>query len=67
MLEAETAALRADLAETKDKLGHETTRADRAYAKWEADRASLERAKDALAVVLAQIEDAEADRSPDGV
>jgi hypothetical protein len=38
----------------------ETGRADRATAKWEADKTSLDRAKDALAVALAQIEEAEA-------
>ena len=58
-LEAEGAALRAVLGETKEKLGTESSRAEKAFAKWEADRASLEKAKDALAVVLAQIEDAE--------
>jgi hypothetical protein len=34
-------------------------RAEKAFAKWEQDRIALERAKDALAVVLTQIEDAE--------
>jgi len=59
VLEAETAALRTELAESKAAHAHETARADKAYAKWEQDRAALERAKDALAVVLSQIEDAE--------
>ena len=59
ILEAETAALRTELAETKGAHAREAARAEKAYAKWEADRAALERAKDALAVVLGQIEDAE--------
>jgi CheY-like chemotaxis protein/chromosome segregation ATPase len=59
VLEAETAALRTELAESKAAHARESARADKAYAKWEGDRAALERAKDALAVVLAQIEDAE--------
>jgi CheY-like chemotaxis protein len=58
-LEAELAALRQDLAETKQRSAGESARADRAQAKWEADRQSLERAKDAMAVALAQIEEAE--------
>jgi len=37
----------------------EQGRVSRAQAKWTEDRASLERAKDALAAALAQIEDAE--------
>ena len=37
----------------------ESSRAEKAHAKWDADRQSLERAKDALAVALAQIEEAE--------
>ncbi len=59
LLEAETAALRTELAEAKAAHAREISRADKAFAKWEADRAALERAKDALAVVLGQIEDAE--------
>jgi len=59
VLEAEGAALRQDLGETKQKLAGESSRADKATAKWEADRQSLDRAKDALAVALAQIEEAE--------
>jgi hypothetical protein len=38
----------------------ETARADRAFSKWDADRTSLERAKDALAVALAELDEAEA-------
>jgi CheY-like chemotaxis protein/chromosome segregation ATPase len=58
-LEAELATVQHELAETRQKLAGESSRAERAYAKWEADRQSLERAKDALAVALAQIEEAE--------
>jgi CheY-like chemotaxis protein len=47
------------LASTTEKLRGETSRADKAKAKWEADKQSLDRAKDALAVALSQIEDAE--------
>jgi chromosome segregation ATPase len=59
----EVTAVRADLetkvSERDAKLSAETGRADRAQAKWEADKQSLDRAKDALAVALAQIEEAE--------
>ncbi|MGH7440692.1 MAG: response regulator [Polyangiaceae bacterium] len=41
------------------RLSAEAGRADRAQAKWEADKQSLDRAKDALAVALVQIEEAE--------
>ena len=57
--EAELASAREELGQTKEKLEGESSRATRAVSKWEADRQSLERAKDALAVVLAQIEDTE--------
>ena len=46
-------------AQTKEKLEGESSRASKAASKWEADKQSLERAKDALAVALAQIEDTE--------
>jgi chromosome segregation ATPase len=58
-LEAELVVARQDLGETKQKLATESARAERAQAKWEADRQSLERAKDAMAVALSQIEEAE--------
>jgi CheY-like chemotaxis protein len=58
-LEADLASARTELGETKSRLVGESSRADKAQAKWEADRQSLERAKDALAVALAQIEEAE--------
>ncbi|HEY1692203.1 MAG TPA: response regulator [Polyangiaceae bacterium] len=58
-LEAELATARHELGEARQKLAGESSRADKAHAKWDADRQSLERAKDALAVALAQIEEAE--------
>ena len=36
-----------------------TAKATKAATKWDADKQSLERAKDALAIVLSQIEDTE--------
>jgi|HubBroStandDraft_6_1064221.scaffolds.fasta_scaffold06814_2 CheY-like chemotaxis protein len=57
--ESSRSALDKELAEKIDRLVHETLRADKAHAKWESDKQSLERAKDALAVALAQIEEAE--------
>jgi predicted nucleic acid-binding Zn-ribbon protein len=59
LLEAEGAATRGELAQTRDTLGSEKSRADRAHSKWDQDRQALDRAKDALAVALAQIEEAE--------
>src|SRR5262249_30819411 len=58
-LEADLASARTELGETKSRLVGESSRAGKGQAKWEADRQSLERAKDALAVALAQIEEAE--------
>jgi CheY-like chemotaxis protein len=58
-LEAELAGVSRELGDTKEKLTSETARAEKAHAKWEADRQSLERAKDAMAVALSQIEEAE--------
>ncbi len=58
-LEEELARVRADLATTSEKLLAESSRAERAHAKRSADRQSLERAKDALAIALSQIEEAE--------
>ena len=60
MLEGDLSALRDELTNLRDKLAAETARADRASAKWEADRSSLDRAKDALAIALSQIEETEA-------
>jgi DNA-binding response OmpR family regulator/chromosome segregation ATPase len=56
---AAKATLEGTLAEREAQLKTETARADRAQAKWNADKQSLDRAKDALAVALAQIEEAE--------
>ncbi|HEY0467645.1 MAG TPA: hypothetical protein VGC79_25770 [Polyangiaceae bacterium] len=44
---------------TQSALSTEQGRVSRAHAKWNEDRSSLERAKDALAAALAQIEEAE--------
>jgi CheY-like chemotaxis protein/chromosome segregation ATPase len=57
--EKQRGELQKSLDEKTEKLQGETGRADRAQSKWEADRQSLDRAKDALAVALAQIEEAE--------
>jgi len=62
-LDAELGGARRDLAAAEQRLSTETARAEKASAKWQADRQSLERAKDALAVALAQIEEAE-ERAP---
>jgi len=59
-LEVDLSSVRGDLQSTQKKLDAETARANRAFAKWDADRASLDRAKDALAVALAQLDEAEA-------
>jgi hypothetical protein len=59
MLEAELLATKGDLSDMQRRLESETSRADKAYAKWEGDKASLERVKDALAAALAQVEEAE--------
>ena len=58
-LEGELTEVRGELASTKESLGRESSRAEKAVAKWAADKQSLERAKDALAVALTQIEEAE--------
>ena len=59
LLDAELSECRVSLADTSHRLANETARAQRAFAKWESDRTSLDRAKDALAIALAQIEEAE--------
>ncbi len=59
-LDAELARITEEFGQTKEKLEGESARAEKAATKWEADKQSLERAKDALAVALAQIEDTEA-------
>ncbi|HXX69578.1 MAG TPA: response regulator [Polyangiaceae bacterium] len=59
-LQKELEALRRELADAKERLAAEITRGDHTRAKWDADRQSLDRAKDALALALAQIEETEA-------
>jgi len=59
LLDADLSEARVSLADTSHRLANEAARAQRAFAKWESDRTSLDRAKDALAVALAQIEEAE--------
>ncbi len=59
-LEEELGTLRGELDDTRKNLVRESSRATRALEKWDADRASLERAKDALAVALSQLDEAEA-------
>jgi DNA-binding response OmpR family regulator/chromosome segregation ATPase len=59
-LEIDATSARRDLESAQKTLHVETARADRAFAKWDADRTSLERAKDALAVALAELDEAEA-------
>jgi DNA-binding response OmpR family regulator len=59
-LEVDLSSVRGELQATQKRLDTETARADRAFAKWDADKASLERAKDALAVALSQLDEAEA-------
>jgi len=52
-------SLGTELGETKSALKEEQNRNQRARTKWEQDRGSHERAKDALAAALAQIEETE--------
>jgi hypothetical protein len=59
LLETELAGVRKELDDTRETLSAQSSRADRAQAKWDADRRSLERAKEALAVALLQIEETE--------
>jgi hypothetical protein len=58
-LERDLDTARAQLAEADLTLCAELHRTRRAQEKWNQDRASLERAKDALAAVLMQIEEVE--------
>ncbi|MGA7122691.1 MAG: response regulator [Polyangiaceae bacterium] len=58
-LESELGNAQKELDEVRQRLVGQSARADKAQSKWQADRQSLERAKDALAVALAQIEEAE--------
>ncbi len=59
-LEEDLSGIRQELGDTRQRLDAESGRADRAAAKWAADKQSLDRAKDALAVARVQIEEAEA-------
>lgn len=58
-LQKELEGLRRELGEAKERLVAEIARSDHTRAKWDADRQSLDRAKDALALALAQIEETE--------
>lgn len=58
-LEGGWAITRADLADAREKLTQQTERADRAFAKWESDKNSLARVKEALAAALANIDEIE--------
>ena len=58
-LEVDLSAVRGDLQDTKMRLELENRRLEKAVSKWDADRGTLERAKDALAVALAQIDEIE--------
>jgi len=57
--EADLVSAHRELVEVNPRLVGQSARADKAQSKWQADRQSLERAKDALAVALAQIEEVE--------
>ena len=59
-LQKEIESVRRELGEARERLSAEISRSDHTRAKWDADRQSLDRAKDALALALAQIEEAEA-------
>jgi DNA-binding response OmpR family regulator/DNA repair exonuclease SbcCD ATPase subunit len=59
-LEIDLSSVRGELQSTQSRLETQTARVERAFAKWDADKASLERAKDALAVALSQLDEAEA-------
>ncbi|HEY4013217.1 MAG TPA: response regulator [Polyangiaceae bacterium] len=63
-LESDLGSTRYELLEVKQRLSGESSRADGLQAKWSSDRQSLERAKDALAVALSQIEEAEGREPP---
>jgi CheY-like chemotaxis protein len=58
-LQGDIDAARSETEGVRRDLGRERERSERARAKWAEDRSSLERAKDALAVALARIEEPE--------
>jgi chromosome segregation ATPase len=53
------ASLGQELADLQTQLGNERARIERALSKWTEDRASLERAKDAMAAALSQMDEIE--------
>lgn len=57
--EANLAATREELRDSIASLGNERAKTEKANAKWTGDKASLERAKDALAAALAQLDEIE--------
>jgi len=66
-LEVDLASTQRDLRGTREsledvqvRLESESVRLQKAISKWDADKTTLERAKDALAVALAQIDEVEA-------
>jgi CheY-like chemotaxis protein len=58
-LAGDLSATKQNLSDTEERLSLVSDKASAVTAKWEKDQASLSRAKDALAVVLSQIEEAE--------
>jgi CheY-like chemotaxis protein len=58
-LESELARARQETSDVRRELEQESARLGRARSKWAEDRASLERAKDALAAALSRIEEPE--------
>jgi DNA-binding response OmpR family regulator/chromosome segregation ATPase len=58
-LEAEVRAIRAELETTKQALGEERGTLERARTTWRDGNTALERAKDALAAALSQVEEAQ--------
>jgi predicted nucleic acid-binding Zn-ribbon protein len=58
-LEGSFATLSTELEQTRSTLANDQGTLGRARGKWQGDRASLERTKDALAAALAQIDEIE--------
>jgi CheY-like chemotaxis protein len=63
-VEAQLEASQRELTEGRERLAGELSRSEQSRVKLDADRRSLERAKDALAVALAQIEETETRPQP---
>jgi CheY-like chemotaxis protein len=59
VLEKEAVEARERILSLETHLSNESARLQKALAKWEADKGTLERAKDALAVALTQIDEVE--------